>query len=138
MISFKYSKTVQFNQRHPFVVLPWGSDVELCPVLALVTAWRNAGCSDITNPLLPIRHGSSISPLLQSTFSCKLKEVLHELGLLGYSGHSFRRGGATHALSCGVPSEIIKAQGDWSSLAYLDYIHVGQASKRVKFIVKMM
>ena len=32
-----------------------------------------------------------------------------------YSGHSFRRGGATFSSSCNVPLEAIKAQGDWRS-----------------------
>ena len=39
-----------------------------------------------------------------------------------YSGHSFRRGGATFAFACGIPAEIIKLQGDWKSSAYQKYI----------------
>ncbi len=37
------------------------------------------------------------------------------------SGHSLRRGGATYAMHCGVPTEVIKAQGDWASDCYLLY-----------------
>ena len=49
------------------------------------------------------------------------------LGFQDYSGHSFCRRGATHALNCGVMVEIIKAQGNWKSLAYLDYLDTTDA-----------
>ena len=39
-----------------------------------------------------------------------------------YAGHSFRRGGATFAMRCGVPVELIKIQGDWKSNAYERYL----------------
>ena len=31
-----------------------------------------------------------------------------------YSGHAFRRGGATFAMKSGVPVPLIKCQGDWA------------------------
>ena len=39
-----------------------------------------------------------------------------------YSGHSFRRGGATFAMKSGVPFSLIKCQGDWASNAYERYL----------------
>ena len=33
-----------------------------------------------------------------------------------YLGHSFRRGGATFALECGVAPDLIKSQGDWLAM----------------------
>jgi hypothetical protein len=48
---------------------------------------------------------------------------LNQIALPGYiTGHSFRRGGASHAFNIGLPSEFIQAQGDWKSTAYLQYI----------------
>jgi len=41
-----------------------------------------------------------------------------------YSPHSFRRGGATFAFEAKVPSELIKAQGDWCSDCYLIYLEM--------------
>ena len=32
-----------------------------------------------------------------------------------YSGHGLRRGGATFALQCGLPVDLLKIQGDWKS-----------------------
>ena len=38
-----------------------------------------------------------------------------------FSGHSFRRGGATYCFNLGVSPELIKLLGDWKSDAYLLY-----------------
>ena len=38
-----------------------------------------------------------------------------------YSGHSFRRGGASFAFALHLLGELIQLQGDWSSDAYLRY-----------------
>ena len=39
-----------------------------------------------------------------------------------YSGHSFRRGGASWAYQSGVSVETIRQIGDWRSNAYTRYI----------------
>lgn len=39
-----------------------------------------------------------------------------------YSNHSFRRGGASYALHCGLPVDLIKLQGDWKSNACERYL----------------
>ena len=39
-----------------------------------------------------------------------------------YSGHSFRRGGASFAFALHLPGELIQLQGDWSSDAYLRHL----------------
>ena len=38
-----------------------------------------------------------------------------------YSGHSFRRGGATWAMHIGLPGEVIQVLGDWQSNVYQRY-----------------
>ena len=57
-------------------------------------------------------------------FITHLRLCLRKLGLNPscYSGHSFRRGGASFALQCGIPAEWIRLQGDWSSDAYQRYL----------------
>ena len=57
-------------------------------------------------------------------FNSALKEALRIAGLqtLDVTPHSFRRGGASFALMCGAPEVLIKAQGDWRSLAWEKYI----------------
>ena len=35
-----------------------------------------------------------------------------------YAGHSFRQGGKTFAMRCGVPVELVMVQGDWKPNTY--------------------
>ena len=64
-------------------------------------------------------------PLTVNIFQEKLQSFLARLDLnpSDYSGHSFRHGGASFVLECGLPTEAVKAQGDWTSNAYERYIH---------------
>ena len=39
-----------------------------------------------------------------------------------YSGHSFRRGGATRAFELGLSIPEIKVRGDWKSAAVNEYV----------------
>ena len=52
-----------------------------------------------------------------------LKRLLHQVGYdpTMFSGHSFRRGGATDAFRLGLPHDQIQLQGDWLSTAFLLY-----------------
>lgn len=62
-------------------------------------------------------------PLTGSVFNDYLKRVANKAGLTeNLSSHSFRRGSATWALSCGIPGEVVKLLGDWRSTAYLAYV----------------
>lgn len=45
----------------------------------------------------------------------------HVSSAVRYTGHSFRRGGATYAFRSGVPGELIQVMGDWKSDAYKRY-----------------
>ena len=46
-----------------------------------------------------------------------------------FSGHSFRRGGASWAFNNGVPGELVQAMGDWKSDAYKVYLEFSLSSK---------
>jgi integrase len=50
-----------------------------------------------------------------------LKSVLRVSGLIGYSGHSFRAGGATDLFACGVSIQTVQKFGRWKSMAVLLY-----------------
>ena len=64
--------------------------------------------------------------LTHSTFISALKKTLPACGFdpSQYSGHSYRRGGASHAFVCKVPDAMIKLHGDWKSNAYLRYFEI--------------
>ena len=72
----------------------------------------------------------SIGPLTYRTFLEGLKSMVASIGLdpTNVAGHSLRRGGASYAFHCGVPSEVIRAHGDWQSDCYLMYCVIPPSS----------
>ena len=63
-------------------------------------------------------------PLSRSALLAATKAFLSKAGVptSGYSGLSFRRGGATSLANAGVPDRLIKTLGRWRSWAYEVYI----------------
>ena len=57
-------------------------------------------------------------------FTVRLKELLSQAGLEPslYSGHSFRRGGASFLFSIGGSQLMVHVLGDWSSMVYTRYL----------------
>ena len=124
VICVKWSKTIQFKERHlliPVVRLP--SSHPLCPVQAYERHLRLFPAPP-SSPAFLCYRGDLATPITHSTFTTKLRTSLSLAGFKAsnYSGHSFRRGGATFAFRCGAPVELISLQGDWSSDAVLLYI----------------
>ena len=69
----------------------------------------------------------TMTNLTHTTFVSFTKTMIQTSGLgdpAQFSGHSYRRGGATFAAACGAPDAWIKAAGDWTSSAYLRYIEI--------------
>ena len=130
-IVIRHTKTIQFGQRLltlPFATVP-GS--HLCPVNALIVMLSQLNpeaklASD--QPLFSYSVGTNLHHLTHKTFVDILKEVLVSSGkdASQFSGHSFRRGGCSHAFSIGVPAPIIKLRGDWKSNAFERYISISQ------------
>ena len=61
-------------------------------------------------------------PMVGPAFNRKLKALTSRIGVSGVSSHSLRRGGATSALSSGIPGELVKAMGEWKSVCYHVYL----------------
>lgn len=63
-------------------------------------------------------------PILYREFHVLLRNLLSLVGCdpARFSSHSFRRGGTTFAFKVGVPSQLIKVQGDWKSDCFQRYI----------------
>lgn len=104
-----WTKTIQFRERALRIRLPRLAPSDLCPVSAVVRAFQFDPSA---------RPDSQALPLRAADFNARLKKLAGP----DISSHSFRRGGATHALSVGIPGEIIKVWGDWKSNAYLAYL----------------
>lgn len=103
----------------------------LCPVKAL-TALAAVLPDALRGPTVPIalatnKSAWSAKVLAAKSFVSRVKLWVEKIGLdpANYSGHSFRRGGATTMARAGVPPEIIQVQGRWRSDAYKLYVQIG-------------
>ena len=123
-LAVRWSKTIQYRQRVLHIPLPRIPGSPLCPAQTLILALRLCN-SPPSAPLFTYPTRTGWLPLTVQVFQDKLHKYLRQLNInpSDYSGHSFRRGGASFALECGLPSEVIKAQGDWASNAYENYIN---------------
>ena len=74
-----------------------------------------------TYALFSYRNKSTVCILTYYKFLSALKSTLKPSL---FSGHSFRRAGASYSFACGVDPFWIKSQGDWSSNAYERYLYV--------------
>ena len=76
----------------------------------------------------------SVAPkrcVTEYSFVSILRNILVRAGFDAtcFTGHSFRRGGATFAFQSGVPGELINIQGDWKSEAYQRYLDFSLSAK---------
>jgi hypothetical protein len=107
-----WSKTNQSGERVQCMTLSGlPRDHPLCPVAAIQEMYRALG---------PAAPDSQAFPMTDTAFNKKFRALLGGSGTV--SSHSLRRGGATWALSCGTPGEIVKLMGDWKSACYLVYL----------------
>ena len=103
-------------------------DDALCPVAAFY-AYTACVPSQLRQPDLPffLHSSSSATPLSDVTFTRSVRRWIRDHLREppdDYSGHSFRRGGATAMQLAGVPESTIAAHGRWKSLAYRTYFDV--------------
>lgn len=71
--------------------------------------------------LFTFKDAFGTSVLLKTQFLDKCNQIWKNCGLSQTSGHSFRIGGTSHLLICGVSPDIIKKSGRWSSDSFLRY-----------------
>lgn len=129
----RWSKTIQYRERQLAVPLPSRPNHPLCPSTAVIRALALTAQAPSQGPafLTPSPKGPLV-PLTPATFVWRLKQILTRLSYDPslYSGHSFRRGGATWAFNCHVPGEVIQVLGDWRSECYKRYLHIPVTTKR--------
>jgi hypothetical protein len=64
---------------------------------------------------------NGLSSLTKSRFLRRCNSVWHALGYPRTTGHCFRIGGTTELLIAGIPPEVVKATGRWSSDSFMRY-----------------
>ena len=123
IVLVKWSKTIQSRDKVVRVVIPKLPGSKLCPVTALSNMLHLVPGSN-NDPLFAIFKANTWSPLTDSMVRKHLKRVLRLLQLHhhNFTFHTFRRSGASWAFQHGVPIEVIKQQGTWSSGCVWRYI----------------
>jgi len=122
--TFRRSKTNQFGSRVHQVFALASPGTILDPKAAVEEAFAVAPRARPSDPAFLLPSANGLAPLTHFVFVGSVKHCVQQVGLdpSGYSGHSFRRGGATLAHRLGIDPLLIKRMGDWSSDAYMDYV----------------
>ena len=122
-----FGKTNQFGGRDTIIPIPGNDDPALDPVrhlhnlLSATTAPQDS---------LAFSYGPN-QFITYSKFTSRLKDLLKKSGYNPdlYSGHSFRRGGATFLHTCGGTALMIQASGDWSSQCFTRYLYLSESER---------
>ena len=125
LVTVNWTKTLQYQGRIPTAPIPRIPGSLLCPVTALEDYFHNCQLPTATpSPLFCFPSCSTTHPFTYDMFPSILKSKLSTIGINSklYSGHSFRRGGASFTFSLWLPKELIQKQGDWRSDVYLRYL----------------
>ena len=122
-VKFKWSKTNQNSERNVVIPLLQAPQSPLCPLFAFKNMIRLVPAHP-GSPVFLKSSGNSLVPLTHADLVSRLRFLLGKIGpnAENFSGHSFRRGGASWAFKAGVPGELIMLHGDWRSNAYLEYL----------------
>lgn len=89
-----------------------GEEVILC---------RQRDSSDPDLPLFCYLLPAGLRCLTRRKLLARCNEIWSTAGFKTVSGHSFRIGGTTEMLLSGVPPDVVKALGRWSSDSFLRY-----------------
>ena len=129
LVTLLHTKTIQFGKRRLHIPLLRTQSV-LCPVKAYAKALAH---------LAPFSHPAAfaylqdgvVTQLTKTRFIQTFRTVIKGTGLEAslFTGHSFRRGGATWAFRSGVPGELIQICGDWASDSYKRYLEFSTQNK---------
>ena len=122
-----FGKTNQFGGRDTIIPIPGNSDPALDPVRHLHSL---LSCSD-ADPNSPAFSYGPSQCITYSKFTARLKDLLKKSGFNPdlYSGHSFRRGGATFLHSCGGNALMIQSSGDWVSQCFTRYLYLSEEER---------
>ena len=122
VVGIRWAKNHQFSKElltFPLPILP-GS--VLCSVKALLQLFRMVPGHQQQHLFMLNAQGESLT---YRKFQNKLHSQLQLIDGVDanrFSSHSLRRGGTTFSFLSGVPPEVIKLMGNWSSDAYLKYL----------------
>ena len=119
-----FSKTNQYRKRDRCIPIPANED----PALDL---YRHMDQLMSTVNVSEDSPAFSYGPnkfICYDQFTSQLKRILLRSGLNPdlYSGHSFRRGGASFLFSVGASQLMVQVLGDWTSMVYTRYLFLNE------------
>ena len=130
LVTFLQTKTIQFGRRRLHIPLLKINSV-LCPVDAFSGLLSVLPHSRYIPAFVFVEDGQ-VKWLTKDLFIRCFRSMAAEAGLAHsslFTGHSFRRGGATWAFQAGVPGELIQIAGDWASDAYKQYLEFSMSNR---------
>lgn len=133
LVLFKWTKTIQCNERRLLLpILPMQNSL-LCPVAMFDRMCRWVPAPEYAPAFLhKITYKNQCKAISKALFINFLRKKLNSAGIAHpelYRGHSFRRGAVSFAFHCGVPGELIQIFGDWASDAYKVYLEYSLTAK---------
>ena len=122
-----HSKTNNFCTRDVILPIPGNNDPALDPVRHLAALFDSVKCP-VNSPAFSYSKGGYIT---HTVFTNRLKGLLSSIGLNPhlFSGHSFRRGGATFLHNSGGTSLMVQACGDWTSMCFTRYLYMTEVQR---------
>jgi hypothetical protein len=126
-VNVTFSKTNQFGNRNIVIPIPGNTDPALDPVRHISDLFNSVDCSE-DSPAFSYDSNNFVS---YSSFTTMLKKLLSASGYNPalFSGHSFRRGGATFLYKLGASILQIQVSGDWVSQCFARYLHVSEEER---------
>ena len=123
MVLQNHSKTNQFMNKNAIVPMVANPVEALCPVYHMRELFTKFDLPSHL-PAFSYLERSKIKCVTYTGFTKELRRLLDAAGYKSssYSGHSFRRGGASYLYSLGADPLIIQASGDWASDCYTRYV----------------
>ena len=108
------------THRHGQEVILVDQSLSMNPIALLENHFRVKDMSGDTHIFAYTTH-DGLTSLTKPVFLQRCNEIWKLLGYPHTTGHCFRIGGTTELLIAGVPPEVVKATGRWSSDSFLRY-----------------
>ena len=130
VIRVYHTKTIQ-NMEHtldiPMLLNP---DARICPIFWVEKMLKQVKAQP-TESLFTVPSQGGNSPLTYGQWTRIFREWLEkaEYDPALYSSYSMRRGGASWAAACKLPSYVIRLLGDWRSNCFYKYIEMSLETK---------
>jgi hypothetical protein len=134
LVTFRHTKTIQFKERILEIPICGVKGSILDPVWwwcrHLCLSGSSVGRDDQAFSFKP-HVGKGHMFMTHKRFVERLKLMLRKVGTdpSSFSGHSFRRGGATFLFKACGNSRMVQAMGDWKSNAFSIYVSVDLADR---------